>query len=160
MHLNQLESGWVWRYREYELRPRKMCQAEKWGLRKEKKHIQGGWCADLPCDPRCTPGCLGRWLVSRRRGGIIGDFLDGGLYRRFSRDSECSPTGSGGCFLVLAFFGWLSAIEAETFGMPPLSFSFRQLSICIEDITELLFQLVGILGRWLGHSCCLGLWGC
>ena len=114
----------------------------------------------MPCDPRCTPGCSGRWLVFRRCRGVVGDFLDGGFYGRFSRNGERSPTRSGWRFLVLALFGGFSTIEAEAFGTPPLLFGFCQLSICIEDITKLLFWQVGILGRWLGHSCRLCLWGC
>ena len=46
---------------------------------------------------------------------------------------------------MLAFFGWLPAIEAEAFGTPTIFLGFRQLPICIEDITKLLFWLVRIL---------------
>ena len=50
-----------------------------------------------------------------------------------------------GHFPVLAFFGRFPAIEAEALGTLPLFLSFCQLSICIEDITKLLFWLVRIL---------------
>ena len=113
----------------------------------------------MPCDPRCTPGCSGRLLVFRGRGGVVGDFLDGGFYGGLSRDCERSPTRSGGHFLVLAFFGKFSAIEAEALGTSPLLFGFCQLPICIEDITKLPFWLVRILSRRSGYCCRFCLWG-
>ena len=54
---------------------------------------------------------------------------------------------------MLAFFGRFPTIEAEALGMSLLFFGFCQLSICIEDITKLLFWLVWILSRRSGYCC-------
>ena len=61
---------------------------------------------------------------------------------------------------MLAFFGRFPTIEAEALGTSPLFLGFCQLSVCIEDITKLLFWLVQILSRRSGYRCRFCLWGC
>ena len=63
-----------------------------------------------------------------------------------------------GIFLCWHFLGGSPAIEAEA--LSPLFFGFCQLSICIEDITKLLFWLVRILSRRSGYCCRFHLWAC